>query len=168
MILGPTPCPRSLNRSSLVLLFRTSKISACHAWGPRILSLFRFLSLSFSPPSSISFSTFSPASYIELPPWTSPFRANSKAIRMAPASHTRKRKTFSLHVAARPVHFSAQALIDRASLCVDTLSRILPTFTWSFCILSTVYSAIVCPRIVIYVDVTAHTNYNYATEYIKN
>lgn len=68
-----------------------------------------------------------------------------------------------------PVHFSAQTLIDRASLCVDTLSRIVPTILLGpFVFLSTVYSPIVCPRIVIYVDVAAHTNYNYVTEYIRN
>lgn len=137
MILGPTPCPRSLNRSSLIPLFRTSKISACHAWALVFSPFFVLsflLSLSLSLPSSISFHTFSPASYIELPPRTSPFRANSKAIRMAPAPHTRKRKTFFVARTSMPVHFSAQALIDRVSLCVDTLSRIVPTSTWSFCI----------------------------------
>lgn len=70
-----------------------------------------FSPVSLSPPLSLlSFNLlgyFVPRFCLPLtskpPPRTSPFRANSKAIRMAPAPHTQKRKTFSLHQHACPL-----------------------------------------------------------------
>lgn len=94
----------------------------------------------------------------EPPLRTSPFRANSKAIRMAPAPHTRKRKTFSLH--ARPLFCPGpyrSCLFVRGHAFSHRSDFYFVLLYFVRCLLS----AIVCPRIVIYVDVTAHTNYNY-------
>lgn len=74
------------------------------------------------------------------------------------APHTRKRKTFSLHVPACPSTFLSGAFIDRVSLCVDALSRAVPRLPPSFCIFYTACSSIVCPRVVIYADVATHAD----------
>lgn len=113
----------------------------------------------FAPPFSRRPVPRSPvASYIELPPRTPPFRANSKAIRMASGTTYTKTKNFFVARTGMPVHFSVRAFIDRVSLCVDALSRAVPRLPSSFCISYTACSSIVCPRVVIYADVATYAD----------
>lgn len=135
--------------------FSLSRLGSSHS-----LSRARF----FFPPPSLSFS------HRPVPrPLPSPLTSSCHLVRLLfvptlkryewpAAPHTRKRKTFSLHVPGMPVHFSVRAFIDRVSLCVDALSRAVPRLPSSFCILYTACSSIVCPRVVIYADVATYAD----------
>lgn len=109
------------------------------------------------------------ASYIELPHRTPPFRANSKAIRMAIGTTYTKTKNFFVARTGMPIHFSVRAFIDRVSLCVDAFSCAVPISFSCFCILYTTCFSIVCPRVIIYARESCHTytDYNYPTFYVR-
>lgn len=120
-----------------------------------------FLILSHSVPCFLT------VSYIKLPPCMPPFRANSKGIRMAIDTTYMKTKNFFVARTGTPVHFSVRAFIDRASLCVDALSRTVLWLPSSFCILYTPCSSIVCSRVVIYADVVMYTYHDYVKRILK-
>lgn len=139
---GPSFLPRD---SSPSFLPRTSKISACHAWSLCVLAFSfspPFFSLSLSPPSRLYISL--PTSYVELPPFTPPFRASSKAIRMATTkrhvhTYTKTKNFFVRTTGNRPLFHS-----DLYRSCLFVRERAFsrrPDF--AFCILCTAFSP--CP-----------------------